>query len=159
MFAIWTLDGETLLASPEVSDKILAILTRLRDRYGAVRLILGKVAALEGAERELAFRQLTILAGLRQLGKYVDQEAKTMPVLTDIMEHDLLGPAIRQGMEEGFQRGRREEALELLESLMTKRFGSVPVDVTVRLAKCSEGELRGLVMRTLDVKSIEDLFQ
>jgi hypothetical protein len=38
-----------------------------------------------------------------------------MPILDDIMDHDLLGPAIRQGREagreEGREEGRREEGL------------------------------------------------
>jgi hypothetical protein len=109
----------------------------------------------------LAFRQLTILAGLRQLGKYVNQEAKTMPVLTDIMEHDLPGMAIRQGLvwNKGARKGAREEALDLLARLVTKRFGSVPAPVKARLAKCSADELEDLAVRMVDAKSIEDLLR
>jgi hypothetical protein len=40
------LNGEALLASPAVSDDVPAILTRLRDRYGAVRRIPAKIAVL-----------------------------------------------------------------------------------------------------------------
>jgi hypothetical protein len=84
-----------------------------------------------------------------------------MPVLTDIMEHDLPGMAIRQGLvwNKGARKGAREEALDLLARLVTKRFGSVPAPVKARLAKCSADELEDLAVRMVDAKSIEDLLR
>jgi hypothetical protein len=62
------------------------------------------------------------LAGLRKLGESVRAEIKHMPILDDIMDHDVLGPAIREGM----QKGRQEGELTILRRLLTKRFGDLP---------------------------------
>jgi hypothetical protein len=115
----------------------------------------------QGTEREVAFRQLTKLAGLRQLGGFVNEEAKAMPVLSDIMEHDLLRPAIRQGIEQGrepgLQQGRREVALSFLTRLINRRFGSVPENIAAQLQTCPTEEVRHLVDRTLDAQSVDDI--
>lgn len=66
------------------------------------------------ARREVAVRELIILAGLRSLGAITEEETKKMPLLDDIMDHDLLGPAIR--------RGQRSVVVRQIE----KRFGVVP---------------------------------
>lgn len=85
-----------------------------------------------------------------------------MPVLDDIMDHDLLGPAIRQGREagreEGREEGRREEGLSILRRLLAKRFGTLPNWLDERLSKLSTAEVGELSPRVLDAKSIEELF-
>ena len=45
-----------------------------------------------------------------------------MPILDDIMDHDLLGPAIRQGIEQG----KRQGIQEILRRQIDKRFGDLP---------------------------------
>ena len=42
-----------------------------------------------------------ILAGLRKLGDSIRTEMKHMPILDDIMDHDIIGPAIREGLQKG----------------------------------------------------------
>ena len=63
------LDGETLLNSPFVADKILGILTRHRDRRETIRRILTKSLhwKLENADR--LSTKLLVVAGLRKLGE------------------------------------------------------------------------------------------
>ena len=77
-----------------------------------------------------------------------------MPVDFDIMDHELFGPAIRQGIEQG----RREEARENLRRQIERRFGPVPTWVDQRLAESSLSQTEDLYLRILDAKSIEDLF-
>jgi hypothetical protein len=100
------LDEETPLNSPFASDNILAILTLHKDRRETIRRILARIAKLEAGARDAAFSKLIILAGLRKLGDSIRTEVKHMPILDDIMDHDVIGPAIRQG--------RREEVLKVL---------------------------------------------
>jgi hypothetical protein len=64
MIDIRELDGDRLLESPETGDNVIAILARLQDHKAAVRKIVGKLADLPDAEREMALEQLLILAGL-----------------------------------------------------------------------------------------------
>ena len=160
---IRSLDEESLLNSPFDSDNIMAILTNHRDRRETIRRILQRIATLEGGRRDESFKKLLILAGLRKLGDTIRAEVKHMPILDDIMDHDVLGPAIRQGrqqgMEEGRQRGVQEGERTILRGLINKRFGELPAWVDQRLATLSQSELEDLSLRLFDVRTIDELFK
>lgn len=156
------LDEDFLLNSPFDSDNVLAILARHRNRRETIRQILAKIATLEGAKRDDAFKKLMILAGLRHLGDAIRTEVEYMPILDDIMDHDLLGPAIRQGMQkgrqEGIQEGIQQGELATLRRQLTKRFGPLPVQINERLNTLSTTELEDLSLRLLDAQSLTELF-
>jgi predicted transposase YdaD len=157
------LDGERLLESDGIGDNVIAILARLRDHKDAVRRIIEKIVGLGAVERETALGQLFILAGLRQLETIVEQEARKMPILIDIMENKVLGREFKKGLEkgrqEGLQEGLEEGELKALRRLIEKRFGGVPGWAEERLAGRSSSELEELIVRVLDAASIEDLFK
>jgi predicted transposase YdaD len=157
------LDGDRLLQSEETGDNVIAILARLRDHKEAVRKIVGKIAALAAAEREAAFSQLLILAGLRRLEETVATEIQKMPVYIDLLENKVLGPAFRRGLEEGELKGKLEGELEgelkILRRQIEKRFGPIPKWATERLAARSAAELEELSVRILEVTNIEDLLR
>ena len=79
-----------------------------------------------------------------------------MPILDDIMDHDLFGPAIRQGREEGREEGLRHER-HILTRQMVARFGPVPTWVKERLNSLSSSEIEEIAIRLLDASSLEDL--
>ena len=134
------LDEEVLLASPFDADNILAILTRHKDRIETIRRILTRIATLEGGTRHTAFKKLMILAGLRKLADTVRTEVRHMPILDDIMDHDVLGPTFREGQ----QLGRQEGELSILRRMIGKRFGNLPSWAEDRLANSSIAELEDL---------------
>ncbi len=157
---------DALLNSPHTGDHILAILAKHPDRVKSIRRILEKIASLDSGARRPALKELFILSGLRKLGKEIRAEVRQMPILDDIMTHDVLGPAIRQGrkegreegLQEGLQEGRQEGELAILRRMIGKRFGALPSVYEKRLAKLSSPELETLSLRLFDAKSIEDLF-
>jgi hypothetical protein len=155
------LDGDRLLESLETGDNVIAILARLRDHKAAIRKIVGRITDLPAAEREAAFGQLLILAGLRRLEETVVREIQRMPVYIDILENKVLGPPFRKGLEEGRQEGRQEGELEgelrILRRLIEKRFGLIPRWAEERLVGRSAAELEELSVRILDVAKIEEL--
>jgi hypothetical protein len=155
MIDIRELDGDRLLESEETGDNVIAILARLRDHKEAVRKIVGKIAGLAAAEREAAFSQLLILAGLRRLEETVAREIRKMPVYIDLLENKVLGPAFQRGLE----RGKLEGELEILRRQIEKRFGPIPKWAAERLAARSAEELEELSVRILDVTNIEDLLR
>jgi predicted transposase YdaD len=159
---IRTIDEETLLNSPFDADSILAILTRHRDRRETIRRILVRIATLESGKREAAFAELLILAGLRKLADSIRTETQFMPIMHDIMDHEIIGPAIRQGLEqgrkEGKQEGKREEGLAILRRQIAKRFGRPPDWAEDHLSKLSIDALEDLSVRILDAKTIDELF-
>ena len=77
-----------------------------------------------------------------------------MPILDDIMDHQIIGPAIRQGRIEG----RIEGTLDILREQITDRFGTPSPETEERLAKMSVAELKGLGVRLMHVKSLTELF-
>ena len=163
------LDAEQLLKSEWLSDNVIGILGKLADRKASVRRVLRRIAQLSGEERGVAFQQLSILAGLRKLGEDIREEAKHMPVLSDIMDHDLIGPAIRQGIKEGIKEGRKEglqqgleqshEALrKLVSRLIEKRFGPISTSTEAQFSSLTPAELEDLITRLVDARSVEELF-
>jgi len=143
-------DGDRLLESDRVGDNVIAVLARLRDQREAVQRIVGKIARLEAAEREAALKALLILSGLRHLGTVVEQEARKMPILNDILDHEVLGREFKKGRQEG----RQEGELIILRRLIEKRFGAMPSWAEKRLATKSVSELEELSVRVLDVQSL-----
>ncbi|MDQ2844234.1 MAG: DUF4351 domain-containing protein [Acidobacteriota bacterium] len=168
---IRSLDGSALLVSPNIGDNVIAILARLQDARQAVRQALARIGSLGPAERESAFRQLLLLAGLRRLEEYVEEEAKKMPVLNSILEHNVLGREFKRGLQEGrheglqegrhegLQEGRHEGELVLLRRILTARFGTLAPWAETELARRSESELSDLGARLFDVSSLEDLLR
>jgi len=160
------LDGEQLLASPNLGDNVVAILTRLSNRRDAVKRILKRIAAGKPGERDRAMAELLIVAGLRRLTGEVRREAAKMPILNDIMDNEVFGPLIRKGRAEGRAEGRLEGRvegrvegqLEILQGLVEKRFGRVPAATRKRLAGLTPDQLKAASLRVLDAKRIEDLF-
>lgn len=156
------LDSEPLLASPRIEDNILAILTRVSDQRETVRRILQKIADGPAEYRSRALRELTLLAGLRDSGGIIEAESRQMPILNDIMDHDLLGPIMRQGIqigrEEGRMEGRMEGERELMSRLLTARFGQLPASVGQRLEAMTIAQIEELSGRLHDARNLNDLF-
>ena len=155
------LDGEVLLASENLGDNVIAILTRLRDHKEAIRGIVAKIADLPESQRHVAMQQLVVLAGLRRLAQTVKEEVQKMPLIIDLMENDLLGPAIRQGIAQGREEGREEGRAEgehlLLSRLIEKRFGPLPKWATAKLGALSLSEIEVLAERLFDAPSLDSL--
>jgi len=143
------LDGERLLASDCLEDNVIAILAKAEDVGSTVRRVLGRIAASDPAGRERALAELSILAGLRKLEPVISREVGRMPILDDIMDHELFGPKIRQGRVEG------ERTLVL--RLMEKRFGPLEARLRERIESMDVGAVEDLGLRLLDAKNLRDL--
>jgi predicted transposase YdaD len=159
------MDGAPLLESGNPDENVIAVLMRLGDEREAVRRILKRIAESEPGQREIALREFIILAGLRRLGAIIQEVTKTMPILDDIMDHDLLGPVLRRGLQqgrvEGLAEGRVEGRVEGEQTVVMrqieKRFGPVPSWARERLEAMSAPEVEETALRLLDVRSLEEL--
>jgi predicted transposase YdaD len=151
------LDGEPLLDSSNLEDNLLAVLMRLTDEHEAVRKILRRIAESEPSRRDVAVRELLILAELRHLGAIIEKETRNMPILDDIMDHEILGPAIRRGLQQGRQEGRQEGEQAIVMRQIEKRFGAVPVWARQRLEAMSAPDIEEAALRLLDAHSLEEL--
>ena len=159
------LDGEVLLASADLGDNILAILTRLRDHKAAISIIVSKIGELPEGQRDAAVEQLIILSGLRRLEETVREEVRKMPIIIDVMENEIIGPAIRSGIQQGLEQGKKEGKKEgmaegeqrLLRLVIEKRFGPIPAWATHKLATLTIPEIETLCQRIFDAPTLEAL--
>ncbi len=167
--------AETLLEGKHPADAVLAILGRSADRPEIIRRILQRIAKMKAKDRNIAFSKLLILAGIRNLAGVVEHEAKRMPIHYDIRDHEIIGPVIRQereqalaeglaegkaeGLAEGEKVGRRQEAVSLVQRLLTARFGTLSAANMRRLSKLTLPELEDLAIRFVSAKNVSDLFR
>ena len=77
-----------------------------------------------------------------------------MPILNDILDHEVLGREFKHGLQQGAQ----QEALAMLHGLLEVRFGILPGWVEQKLANRSVAELEKISVRVLNARSIEELF-
>ena len=80
-----------------------------------------------------------------------------MPILEDIIDHEVIGPAIRQGREEGRHEGLQLGRQQVLRRLLELRFGPVPDWAATRVANISASELDEIATRLLDTSHLEEL--
>lgn len=147
--------AERLLESERLEDNVLAILAGGMDQRQIAIRVLRRIAGSSGEERGRALSELILLAGLRvSAGVIIEEEAKSMPIVFDIMDHELFGPKIRQGREEGFRAGERE----LLLSMLARRFDPLPDWVRERLAAMSSSELEQAGVQLLSARTLDEVF-
>lgn len=144
------LDGEKLLASENIGDNVITLLTRLGSEPHVVKRIVAKIEKGPSDGRDEALAELFIIAGLRKMGDEVTREAKQMPIQEDIMDHDTIGPLIRKGRAEG--------QMALLLRLIEKRFGAITPETRKRLDSLDPKQVEQVGLRLLDARRIEDLF-
>ena len=64
----------------------------------------------------------------------------------------------REGRQEGRREGRQEEGALLLQRLLTRRFGSLPLAIQARIAAASIEEIDAWVDAFVDAPSLEAIF-
>lgn len=98
------------------------------------------------ADQQARRPALRIIAGLRELEEMVEEEARKMPLLNDILENRVLGREFKRG------------ELSLLRRQIEERFGPIPQWAADRLVERSAAELEELGVRVLKARTIEELF-
>ena len=61
-----------------------------------------------------------------------------------------------EGLLEGQQKGKLEEALAWVKRLLTKRFGPLSPDTTARLQAATKAELEDIGLRVLSASTLEE---
>jgi len=107
-------DGGPLLASEDLGDHMLALLTRY-DQERVLRRVEDQLRKLPGGEKEEAARLFVVISGLRSLEKTVARRLNMIGMI-DIMENKVLGPAGLRDVHQG--------QIVMLTALLKERFGS-----------------------------------
>jgi flagellar biosynthesis/type III secretory pathway protein FliH len=65
---------------------------------------------------------------------------------------------LAKGLEKGMTEGRRQGEVQLLRTMLTRRFGTLPAQIEERLEGASEAELEAWAGRILDGAALDELF-
>jgi predicted transposase YdaD len=124
----------------------------------AVRNVLERIAQLSGSERDEALSKLLILSGLRKLSSEIKEEVERMPILNDILDHEVIGPVLRQGIQQGIQQGMQQGEMLILRRQLEARFGELPSWVEERLGGLDSEALEELAIRVIKAKGLDEVF-
>ena len=69
-----------------------------------------------------------------------------------------LQEGLQKGLQKGRREGRQEEGALLLQRLLTRRFGSLPLAIQARIAAASIEEIDAWVDAFIDAPSLEAIF-
>jgi len=84
---------------------------------------------------------------------YTLERNVTMPYVTSAERF-----GIEKGLLQGRQEGRQEGEATLLQSLLARRFGTLPDAVRARLAGATVEQLESWALKILDAKSLDEVF-
>ncbi len=82
--------------------------------------------------------------------------AEAMNYLTSFERHGMQ-KGIQQGLQQGLQQGRSEERADLSLRLLTRKFGTLPDDVTAQIRALESEQLLALAESLLDFTTPDDL--
>jgi predicted transposase/invertase (TIGR01784 family) len=99
------MDGEDLLLSDDWGDNALALLTQA-NRERVIQAVEARLRILEGEEQQEAARTFVLISGILGIEEAIGRRLEADMI--DIMENKVLGPAIRKGIAQGIEQGRRE---------------------------------------------------
>jgi predicted transposase YdaD len=149
---LWEQDPAPLLEAPELLP--LAALAKSNDPNALLRQVAQRVAMMEDTGlRQNIIASASILAGLRFEESFIRSVLRE-----DIMKESVIYQSIlREGIEQGLERGRQSELLTMLRRLLTRRLGGLEPQFEERLARLSIPQLEDLVEAVLDFSSVADL--
>ena len=136
-------EGEPLLASDDLGDNMLALLTET-DRLEVMQRVEEKIRGLPAGQKDDAVRLFVVLSGLRDL----EQPAKEIRrQMIDIMENEVLRPAVLKG------------EIEIILTLLEDKFAAVPDWVLRKLHAADDKQLKDWARRVLRANDLESVFE
>jgi len=143
-------DAGPLLASEDWADNLLALLAK-GEPETALEVVLSRLRAMKSKDQDWAAGTLLQLSGILGIEETVNDRLKEAGMI-NLMENKVLGPLIRQQFEQGERKGQQD----LLQELLTEKFGSLPVWAQQRLQGASAEDLHAWAKRILRSTTLED---
>ena len=92
---------------------------------------------------------------------YTLERKVTMPYVTSAERFGIekgLQQGLAQGLEQGEQKGMQKGEAALLQTLLARRFGTLPDAVRARLASATVEQLESWALKILEAKSLDEVF-
>ncbi len=151
-------DEDVFLQSGSAADRVLAVLSKMRNERVTIRRILASWAHLPRRERDDLIQKLVLLSGLRRLDEIVIEEVQNMPITIDPMENTTIRGWIEQGIEKGMEKGMEKGRASLLGQLLTKQFGALPPEAVQKLQSAHSDQLERWALRLMDAATLDEVF-
>jgi hypothetical protein len=166
-----------LLATGDLGDAAIAVLTADGTSPDVIKAILNKIARTPGSDRADALAQLIALSELRGIRQLIEQEYSTMPINLSVENSTILRPPIDRAYDLGLAKGKAEgEAIgkaegeakgkaeghahgiaEAIATILDQRFpGQVPAGLSDRLSAVSTEALDEILHKCLTATSVKD---
>ena len=124
---IWEVSISTLLGSTGLLP--YAVLGQTEDRVGVLQQVSTLVDDLPRREQSKLIAVTSVLAGL-QLDRAIIQRLMRSEIMKEsVIYQDILA----QGEQKGRTEGRTEEARSIITRLLTKRFGSLSIELRAKI--------------------------
>ena len=81
-----------------------------------------------------------------------------MRLMDEFADHDVLGPPIRASWERGYREGQRLGRLDIVNWMLTHRFGSLDPEILARLDVLTMPELKAMAFSCIGSASFDELF-
>ena len=162
-----------LLATGDLGDAVIAVLTADGTNPDVIKAILNKIARSPGHDGTDALAQLIILSELRGIRPLIEQEYSTMPITVSVENSKILRPPIdraydlglaegeakgeAKGKVEGEAKGKAQGIAEAIATILDQRFpGQVPAGLPDRLSAVSAEALDEILHKCLTATSVKD---
>lgn len=117
-----------------------------------IKDLLFETIKLEKLIKDENIRNKIIALTLVVSNKLVEPE-----ILEEIWEEIKMLKILKYAEDKGIEKGKSEERKELIEKLLTKKFGKIPTDLAEKIRSMDNALLDILSLEILDFQSIEDL--
>ncbi|MEH1910903.1 DUF4351 domain-containing protein [Nostoc sp.] len=145
---LWEEDPTPLLANPALLP--LATLARTDSPADLLEQVAASVDMIEEAdERQNISACVQVLAGLRFDKNVIKQLFREEIMQESVIYQDIL--------QKGEERGKKQEALQLIMRLLTHRFGAIEPEIEQQIRTLSIAQLEELAEALLDFSSQSDL--
>ena len=149
---LWEEDPTPLLANPALLP--LATLARTDSPQDLLEQVAAAVDMIEERdERQNISACVQVLAGLRFPKNLITQLFREEVMQESVIYQDIL----QKGLQQGEERGKKKEALELIVRQLTRRFGAIEPEVQQQIRSLSITQLEELAEALLDFSSPSDL--
>ena len=156
---IWEVPISVLLGATGLLP--YAVLGQTEDRVGVLQQVSTLVADLPRREQSNLIAVTSVLAGL-QLDRAIIQRLMRSEIMKEsVIYQDILAQGEQKGRTEGEQKGRTEgraeEARSIITRLLTKRFGTLSVELKAKINALEIDRIESLGEDLLDFTTINDL--
>ena len=152
---IWEVPAAVLLSATGLLP--YAVLGQTEDRVGVLQQVSTLIEDLPKREQSNLIAVTSVLAGLK-LDKTVIQRLMRSEVMKEsVIYQDILTQGEQKGRTEGEQKGRTEEARSMVNRLLIRRFGNVPIELQSKINALEVDRVESLGEDLLDFVSINDL--